>query len=890
MRLFFFVLIALALIGCGAPPAPSSAPIDAAPPPAADGNQRLDRQVVPSAYALDLTINPDAGTLSGTAEIKITLARPSRDIVLHAQDLALEAPQVRSAGQTQTGTAHPGTHGGLTLRFPQPVRAGTATLLLRWTAAIGAQPRGLYRVKDGERWYAFTQFQPLDARRAFPCFDQPEFKTPYRTTLRVPPGTLGLSNSKETGRTDGSDHTVFTFAETQPLPTYLVAMAVGPFDVATAPPDALGGPDAPPLRVITTQGKGVLAGYALARTPLIHQALVRYFGHPHGFDKLDLVAVPEFAAGAMENVGLVTFREALLLLDGKTAPARRRLWAQTVIAHELAHMWFGNRVTLAWWDDLWLNEAFASWMATRIVAAVDPGLEVELEDVANARWVMNLDSTAHTRAIRQPIRNGGDVENAFDGITYGKGAAVLRMTEAWLGADVFQRGVQAYMNAHAGGNAVTQDLLDALKAASGKDVGAMLQRFLDQPGVPLITADLDCDAKRLTLSQQRYLPAGSTAPQGKPWTVPVCMRLGTGSGSTVRCELLDAPQKTVPLTDCPAWLLPNADQRGYYLWRLTRGGQPADLAQTYTAHRAALSDAERAALPGGLWSMINADALPVDRFLDLHGALAGDPHRVVVQGAISGLARLDSVLVDDADRARWATWIRAALAPHFKRLGTVARSDEPVADTLLRRRIMDAQVHLGADPALRAQAQEIARRFFKDPRSVPQAQISQALPVAAATADAAAWTRLKTALGEAHDPITRNAIVQALASVDDPKLYTRTLNLLLDGTLRAQDFRSVLRGADRHTRAAAWRWLTAHYAAIVERVGPAMAPRLPFVASGMCTPAARAEVAAFFADPAHAPDGTAANLGLTLASIDDCVRLKAALSADFKRWLAKRAP
>jgi alanyl aminopeptidase len=264
MRCSLCLLTAIALLGagCGAPPVVQSTETQVAPPPAADGHQRLDRSVLPTAYALDLTINPTAGTLSGTAEIKITLSEPRRDIVLHGQDLTFEAPQVRSAGETQTGTAHPGKNGGLTLRFPKPVRAGTATLLLKWTGGITEVPRGLYRVKDGERWYGFTQFQPLDARRVFPCFDQPEFKTPYRTTLRVPPDTLALSNSKETGRTEGSEHTVFTFAETQPLPTYLVAMAVGPFDVVTAPADALGGPDAPPLRVITTQGKGALAEYA----------------------------------------------------------------------------------------------------------------------------------------------------------------------------------------------------------------------------------------------------------------------------------------------------------------------------------------------------------------------------------------------------------------------------------------------------------------------------------------------------------------------------------------------------------------------------------------------------------------------------------------------------
>lgn len=870
------------VLGCGAPPTPPPQP-SPPPVPAADGNARLDRRVVPTAYQLDLRIDPAANTVKGTSEIRITLAEPSTRIVLHAQGLDLAPPTVRSAGQTQTGVIVPGENGAITLVFETPVRAGSATLSFAWTGSLGAKPEGLYRVKEGDDWYAFTQFQPLAARTVFPCFDQPEFKTPYRTRLTVRAGQFGLSNSRETDRTDADGWATYTFAETAPLPTYLVAFAVGPFDIAAAPPDALGDV---PLRVVTTRGKGVLAKYALERTPLIHTALLRYFGRPHGFDKLDLVAVPNFAAGAMENVGLVTFREALLLLDGEKAPPRRRMWAQIVIAHELAHMWFGNLVTLAWWDDLWLNEAFATWMATRVVAEVDPGLEVGLEQVSNARWVMNLDSTVDARAIRQPIAHGGDINNAFDGITYGKGAAVLRMVEAWLGDAAFQKGVQAYMGRHAGGSAVTADLLSALDAASGKDVTGLLATFLDQPGVPLVTARVDCAAKQLELSQTRYLPADSAAKRDARWQVPVCVRLGTGEGSTIRCERLSDATQRFPLETCPAWIHPNADNRGYYLWRLIDQKGPVDLRAAFA--KAKLSDAERAALPGLLWAMVDANALPVATFLDMHGLLLTDPHRVVVEGALAGLARIDAIAVDDAARPAWGAWLRARLKPHFDRLGTIDRSDDTTADRLLRRRIVSALVHLGQDASLEAQAREVARRFLADPASVPQAQVSRALPIAAAKGDAVLWTALRDALTAEPAPIIRAAVVQALASFDDPALYAKTLGLLLDGTLRAQDFRSVLRGADRHTRAAAWTWMTTNYAAIVERIGQSVATRLPFVAAGACTVAERDAAAAFFADPAHAPEGTAKNLGVVLEGISACVRLRAATQAPLRAWLTAR--
>lgn len=874
-------LVALVL-GCGAPPPPPPSAAPPPPAPVADGNLRLDRSVVPTAYALDLRIEPAEGIVKGTAEIRITVAAPTTRIVMHAEELTLEAPTLLGGGRQQTGRVVPGRNGAITLEFDAPVPAGSATLRLAWTGPLSSTPEGLYRVKEGDDWYAFTQFQPLDARAAFPCFDQPEFKTPFRTRLTVKAGQLALSNSRETDRVVKDGWVTHTFAETAPLPTYLVAFAVGPFDVATAPPDALGDV---PLRVITTRGKGVLAAYALERTPLIHQALVRYFGRPHGFDKVDLVAVPNFSAGAMENVGLVTFREALLLLDGE-APARRRMWAQIVIAHELAHMWFGNLVTLAWWDDLWLNEAFATWMATRIVAEVDPGLEVDLEQVSNARWVMNLDSTVDARPIRQPVAHGGDIENAFDGITYGKGAAVLRMVEAWLGPAVFQRAVQAYVAKHAGGSAVTADLLSALDQASGKDVTGLLATFLDQPGVPLISARLDCEAKQIELSQARYLPAGSAAKHDQRWQVPVCLRLGDAQGSSVRCERLTDQKQRFALDACPTWWHPNADNQGYYLWRMTSPAGQVDLRGAFA--KASLSNAERAALPGLLWAMVDADALPIGTFLDMHGLLLADPHRVVVEGALSGLARVDFIGIGDAERPAWAAWIRARLKGHFDRLGTLDRSDESTADRLLRRRILDALVHLGQDPALEAQAREVVRRYLDDPTSVPQAQVIQALPVAAAKGDAALWTALRDAVTEGAPPIVRAALVQALASFDDPALYRRTLDLLLDGTLLAQDFRSVLRGADRHTLTAAWSWMTSSYARIIEQIGRPVAARLPLIASGACTIAERDQVKAFFADPAHAPEGTAKNLSLVLEGIETCVRLRAAIQAPLRAWLTAR--
>ena len=878
-------LLLLGLAACGAPPAVVP-PVPEAPEGPVDGDPRLGREVVPTAYALDLTLDPAQPRFTGLGEIEVTLTRPRRRIDLHAEGLDFSQVEAQVGAVARTGRAEAGPNGGLAVRFAEPLPAGRVVLRFRWSAPLPEVPQGLYRVKEGDDWYAFTQFEAVDARRAFPCFDQPEFKTPFQVTLRVPDGQVALGNAREIGRRTEGGVTIVNFARTRPLPTYLVAFAVGPFEVVEAPPEAIPGV---PLRVVTTRGKGVLAPWALSQAPVIHRALEAWFGRPHGFDKLDLVAVPNFTAGAMENVGLVTFRETLLLLDAEAAPAQRKAWSLGLMAHELAHMWFGNLVTMAWWDDLWLNEAFATWMASAVVATTHPELEADLEALAQTRYVMSLDAQRHTRAVRQPVAVGSEAESAFDGITYGKGAALLRMAETWLGPAVFQQGVRHYIERHAGGSATTADLFAALGQAAGKDVAAVLAPFLDQPGVPLIQAALECpkDAKPfVNLAQSRYLPKGLAAPAGV-WPVPVCLRYGHPAPSQ-ECFLLTTPTARFELTTptCPTWLHPNALQRGYYVWHLA---EPEGLAALW-AHRGHLGAAEAVALPGVLAALLEAGVLPAGAYLDGLELLAADEHRVVVEGVLDGLVEIDALAVDDGLRPAYGHLVRRLLRPHVRRLGAMPQPREPVADRLLRPRILNTLAYLGEDEALRAQARETVARFLEDPRSVSQEQVSQALPVAAWQGDEALWTQLRAAWAEAEgDPTTRAAVLRALASFEDPVLFTRTLDLLLDGTLAAQDFSTLVRGAGRSaTRTAAWQWLVKHYDAVVAKLGPSAAPWLPLVGSGFCTVEEQTALATFFTEPGRAPAGTERTLAQVLERIDRCIRLRALVKAPLASWLAAR--
>lgn len=867
-----------------APKTPTAAP---APP---DGNARLDDRVRPTRYVLDLSIDPRGSTFSGKTTIEVEVREPTRLVRLHAEAMTGLRAAVAQGGRAIGVATRTGPNGGLALDLTEPLAAGNAVLTFEYEAPLPEVPVGLYRVKAGEGAYAYTQFEPLEARKAFVCFDQPSFKAPFETTLRVPASMIALSNAPEASRTAEPDGTVtFQFRETPPLPTYLVAFAVGDFDVMEARPGAMGDV---PFRVITTKGQGALTAWTLARTPKILAALTDWFGRPYPYAKLDLVAVPNFGAGAMENPGLVTFRERFLLLDGAAATVEERLDSEGIIAHELAHMWFGDLVTMGWWDDLWLNEAFATWMSTRAVARVSPDAGARVAAVRSTGFVMGLDSLANTRAIRQPIRDGGDVYNAFDGITYVKGRAVLGMLESWLGERAFQQGVRKYLDAHAHGTATTAELLAALSAASAKPVEETVRAFLDQPGVPLLDVKVTCGqgarvvAATVRLRQSRYQMLGTELSPGEPWKVPVCMRYGLRGRVLRECFLLDGAETTVTLgaPGCPAWLYPNAQEEGYYRWSL-----PPDLLAALTGPlRGKLLLEERVALAGHVMALLRAGRLELPVALARIEDLAADPHPQVLEGVIDALGEVDRVAVTDATRAAWQALVQRLLGPHLARLGKAARVSDSPRDRLVRPRLLRALADMGGDRALRAEARAQVEAFLAGKPGVTAEDLEQSAAMASWDGDEALWRALRDALERPLSPAVRVMIIGALGRFEDPALLTRSLDLLLDGTLLAQDFRTMTGGIGRTEATArlAFGWLEGHYDAVVDKLGDKSAPRLPGMGQGLCDAEGRARVAGFFAAAGRAPAGTARNLGLVLERIDGCIRRRAAWAGPLASWLA----
>ncbi|HEY0097081.1 MAG TPA: M1 family metallopeptidase, partial [Archangium sp.] len=523
---------------------------------------RLPAAVRPTGYTVELTLDPAAPVFQGVVEMDLEVKEAAEALWLHGRHLTVREATLTVKGRSEVLTQVKGKGDFLGFVAAGRLEPGAAHLRIVYEGQLSdREVLGAFRAQEGGDWYAYTQFEPLGARRVFPCFDEPGFKVPWQLTFHVPKGNVAVTNTPvatEEPRADGG--TTYRFARTQPLPSYLIAFGVGPFDFLEAKPS---GEKGVRTRIVTPKGRATEGTYAGKVTPEILGHLERYFGIAYPYEKLDVMAIPLFG-GAMEHPGLVTFNSGLILSKEKEDTLNRQRGFYNVQTHELAHQWFGDLVTMAWWDDLWLNEAFATWATPRIIESAQPTWDAPIERVRGRSYALGADSLVTARRIRQPIESQDDVLNAFDGITYGKGASVLAMVEGWLGRDVFQRGVRRHLRAHAHGNATAKDFLDALSAEAGQDVSGVLGSFLDQGGAPLVTTRLDCSGKVpvVRLAQSRFLPLGSSGDAKQEWKVPLCVRYGSGKGMGRACTVLEGESAELALPEakaCPTWVLPNAD-------------------------------------------------------------------------------------------------------------------------------------------------------------------------------------------------------------------------------------------------------------------------------------------------------------------------------------------
>jgi aminopeptidase N len=841
----------------------------------------LPKLAEPLRYELALDVDPSAATFHGTVRIDVNLPAATSFVVLHANGLTVaHAHALIDAEPTSTRPAHPSqraasgatTKEELVLAFDQPLPAGHASLVLTFDAPYGENLAGVYRVNEASRWYGFTQFEATDARRAFPCFDEPTWKTPFDVSLTVPTGMLAVANAPETSRIAAGAKTTYRFAPTQPLPTYLVAFAFG--DLETRELARTGGP---PIRLVTTRGKADLGALALETTSALVDALATWFAIPYPYAKLDLVAVPEFAAGAMENAGLITFRDELLLVDEKRSSLSTRRHQALVIAHELAHQWFGNLVTAAWWDDLWLTEGFATWMEARIVDLVRPEYHAGLAATVSQLNVMDLDSLTSARAVRQAVVTTGQATEAFDEITYEKGAAVLATIEGWVGRDAFKRGIHTYLTTHAFQSVHTDRLFSALDQASGKNVSELASTFLDHPGVPEVTANLECEpASRwhLELGQERWRRVGTagggpddTQPE-HAWNVPVCVH-AEGEATPLCTDLFYGAPSLVAARRCPKWVHPNASD-AYYRFSMPE----ASMVRLAEAHKA-LSVAERLSALSNAWAAVRAGKLKPNALLKILAAFDDDPSPEVVESVVAILRGLDASLVEPNVRSEFRALVGRRLAPRKRSLAwkNTAKTD----DTQLREAVLGAMGTLAEDDTTLREAEAYAAEWVRDPSAVDADIAEIAVPLASHKAPQGRVDELMRVVRDGKTREARILALHALGSFDDPALLERALDALLSDTIRTSDIRYVLRAAQgrRKSEKATDAWIRAHWDAIHKRLGGALGEVLLHSLGTACTQVELDERTAFYSPRAASIEGGARPLASAIEASTNCILLRA---------------
>lgn len=879
--------------------APGMAPPAAMPDePVPQGPLPADARPVRESLALE--IDPARDRFGGTAEIALRLTRPRNILWLHGRGLAVTSATVA----VPSGAVLPARwdevdpSGVVRVTLPQAV-SGDITLRVAFDAAYDAQLVGVYRVKTRSGPAVFSKFEAIYARRAFPCFDEPAFKVPFDVTLTVPATSAVIGNMpivEESAAQAGKKRV--RFATTPPLPSYLIAFAVGPFETrGTLLPASAARPAPLPLGAVALSGRGKDTAYALAEASALLAAQERYFGVAFPYPKLDLVAVPDFQSGAMENAGAITFRDSQLLVDDQITSLSQRISVTRVLAHELAHQWFGDLVTMRWWDDLWLNEGFATFLARRTLEAVRPELGAELQGAASVNTVMSLDSLANARRIRQPIETAHDITNAFDNITYEKGAAVLAMLEHFIGEEPFRRGLHAFLVAHANGNATTDDLVQALAAAAGRELRPLVSSFLDQPGVPVVAARLRCEAGRgrVELAQSRWRSVGATVPDDATWTIPVCVRAGFGTRVEEACTLLRERTGDLELPACAEWIMPNARAAGYYRSTLS----PEDLSRLRDRGTRQLSVVERVMLAYDLEAAFHSAALPGGEVLRAFEPLARDAHGAVALVPLDLLEFIDAYLVEGPQRAALRGYIAKLYAPALASLGWKPSASEPSWRRLFRTNLLGFLALQIEHPAVLAEAARLGRRLLaqggdrgSQREAVAPDLAELALAAAARTGGAEVFDALIAELARSEDAQLRQRTLVALASTRDPALVGRALDLALDPRLRQNERLVALKPllGSLATRDVAWSWLKAHFDALMAVLPDRFGGRIPPMLS-MCDRQRVSEVRAFFAPRIDKLTGGPRNLAQALESAEQCAMRAEAQRASVDGYIrALRGP
>jgi puromycin-sensitive aminopeptidase len=805
-------------------------------------NFRLPLDAKPIRYSAHLAPDLTAGTFEGRMELEVALEKPRKELHLHAIGLDVQkararlAPQGAAAKASVTADAPSET---VTLQFEQELPAGKAIIDLAWSGKFSAGLRGLYRAGP----LAVTQFEAADARRLFPCFDEPAFKARWSIQLvGLPEGVKAISNGEIVkDEKEPSGRRTVQFAETPLLSSYLIALCIG--DLASSPEGKARGY---PVRTWSVPEKQALTAFGQEVACAVLPLLEDYFGQPYAYGKVDQVGVPDFEAGAMENAACITYREVALLLDPKTAPLGVQKRVAEVITHELSHQWFGNLVTMVWWDDLWLNEAFATWMAYKIVDQWRPQWRVWMDFENGKGAALHLDAMKSSHPIRAEIRNAEEAGEAFDAITYEKGGAILRMIEGYLGEDKFRDGIRLYMRKHRESNATADDLWGALAQASGQPILELANGWIRQTGFPLLS--VTAQGGRVRLTQKRFFSDPQAAGDSTQWLVPIVLRWRDQKETRERRVLLRGAEETVDLGSGEelAYVFANVGARGFY-----RTSYDAELLRKIIDDIGELRAEERMALVADQWALVRANVAPVDGFLKLLAGLHKEEDHVVLDEVVGRLGYLEARSVEDQDRAPFQQWVRGLFAGAGADLGWDVREGEDDERRLRRAAVQRALALVARDPAVVKEAIARYEGHAGKKRQLDPNLVDIAVAAAARAADAKRFEELKRLAATELDPPAKRRWLHALAMVEHPDLVQPAVDLALDGFVQMQDFASYVGTllANRATKDAAWTMMRSRWEEVRKKGdSPMILRRLVEALGALVTREHLMEVEKFLAD------------------------------------------
>lgn len=834
----------------------------------------LDRNVSPSFQVIELDLDADRTEYSGRVTIELTVKNATDAFTFHAHEMSLDEVSLRGARGKIGIEVDMNDEGYVGATCADRLKPGRYTLEIGFSKDYNTQAVGLYRMETDGDGYLFTQFEAIDARRAFPCWDEPSFKIPYQITVTIPESQVVVSNTpiESDTKLEGAKRRV-VFERTKPMPSYLLALAAGPLESVEITGLSV------PGRVYTVKGQKQLAGLAVGQTPGILAACERWFGTPYPYKKLDLIAVPEYWPGAMENPGAITYSDRLLLSDPNATSVRTRQYLALVTAHEISHMWFGDLVTMTWWDDLWLNESFADWMGEKIAHSLYPEYKIDLDQLGDVQQLLAGDARPSTSPVRKPVDSVGDFFTDL-GLAYGKGKSVLRMVEQWIGPDVFQSGVRNYLKENAWGNTVAADLFEALSEAGGKDVTPVLSSFLDQPGYPMITVATEPKGK-IRLSQKRFLNYGVDA-EPLEWNVPVRIKHFNGKKIAVKTVLLERESMTVDLGRDVIWALPDAGAVGYYRWSV-----PSEMfARIVEDPESTLDEREQSVFLANAKALLDAGEMGGDDYLRVLGGFAGVHTPEMIDAVITGLVSIEGALITDDLRDAFATYVRRTLRPALDTFGMQKRDGEPESISLLRPRLLWRVGGVGRDDEVRSHCKRVAEQFMNDPTSVDPSVAGVTVRVAVKDGGQAEFDACKQLFESASVPAVRSVYLNALGSFEDGQLQNEALAYIVTGKVRGNELFTIPRrvsitaeGRDR-----IWQWMTENYELMTSRMPPEFAVFMPFMASG-CERERLEAAREFFADPGHSVDGTQENLNKVADSTNDCVSLRERESGAVRDYL-----